>query len=93
LRGDFLPTVRALARFLGHDLGDGVLENIRQKSAFDAMQSEKFSNMHEIKEFKGFFRKGSVGSWKEQFTPEQDALFSAMIERRLAGTGLEFDYD
>jgi hypothetical protein len=49
--------------------------------------------MHEIEDFEGFFREGRVGSWRDQFTAQQDAWFSQVIAERLAGSGLDFDYE
>jgi len=85
--------VDRLARFVGHPLSARVIEEIRDRTAFGNMSSDDFSNMHEIEEFDGFFRKGTIGSWREQFTPAQSASFDALCKRRLHGWGLEFDFD
>lgn len=82
-----------LADFLGYRLSDEQLAEIERLTSFDVMKNDRFSNMHEIEDFEGFFRKGKIGSWKEQFTEEQDARFSRLIEERLGGTGLTFDYE
>jgi hypothetical protein len=88
---DFGTEVSKLAEFVGRPLGPGVLETIRSKTSFDAMHRDDFANMHEIEEFGGFFRKGAIGSWKEQFTPAQSAAFDELCQRRLRGSGLAFD--
>ena len=56
------------------------------------MQTTEFSNMHEIREFNGFFRRGQIGSWREQFTPAQSAAFDELYAERMAGTGLDFEF-
>ena len=59
--------------------------------SFGEMRNTEFSNMHEIREFNGFFRKGQIGSWREHFTPAQSAAFDELYTRRMAGIGLGFD--
>jgi hypothetical protein len=56
------------------------------------MQQEDFSNMHEIEELSGFFRKGQVGSWREQFSAAQNDFFNKLYNERMRGTNLEFDF-
>jgi len=90
---DFLGEVDRLARFLGRPLSPATLERIREKTAFGAMRSTDFSNMHEIREFTGFFREGRIGSWKEQFTPAESKTFDELCARRLGGSGLDFEVD
>ncbi len=90
---DFLGEVGKLASFLDYSISQGTLEKIRERTSFGAMSSTEFSNMHEIQEFTGFFREGRIGSWKEQFTKEQSEAFDELCARRLAGSGLEFDFD
>ncbi len=89
---DFNAQVSRLAEFLGHPLRPEVVETIHRKTSFREMRNTEFSNMHEIREFNGFFRKGQIGSWEEHFTPAQSAAFDELYTRRMAGTGLDFDY-
>jgi hypothetical protein len=90
---DFAGEVERLGRFLDHPLSPALLDKIARKTGFDEMVGTEFSNMHEIEEFGEFFRKGSVGSWKEQFTPSQSDAFDELYRRRMAGSGLDFDFD
>jgi len=89
---DFINQVDRLARFLDHPLPPNVLGTIREKTSFREMQTTEFSNMHEIREFNGFFRRGQIGSWREQFTPAQSAAFDELYAERMAGTGLDFEF-
>jgi hypothetical protein len=57
------------------------------------MKKDDFSNMHEIKEFQGFFRKGEIGSWKEQFTVIQNEEFDKLYAQRMESSGLDFDFE
>lgn len=93
LRHDFDTTVKRLADFLEYDLPPSLMDTIRQKTSFQVMKQDEFSNMHEIQELSKFFRKGQVGSWKDLFTEEQNERFDAHFNQRLAGTGLEFSFE
>ena len=90
---DFPAQLRRLVGFLGADPDERTLDTIEQLTRFDAMKTDRFANMHEIEDFEGFFREGRVGSWRDQFTAQQDAWFSQVIAERLAGSGLDFDYE
>lgn len=89
---DFAAQIDRLARALGHPLTPEVIDTIHRKTSFREMRETEFSNMHEIEEFDGFFRKAQIGSWSEQFTAEQSAAFDALYARRMAGSGLDFDF-
>ncbi|OPX36301.1 MAG: hypothetical protein B1H11_07715 [Desulfobacteraceae bacterium 4484_190.1] len=84
--------IKKIARFLGYPMSTELLGTIREKTSFQNMQQEDFSNMHEIEELSGFFRKGKVGSWRDQFTVAQSEFFDELYAERMRGTGLEFDF-
>ena len=93
LMNDFDAQVTRIARFLDYPMTPELLTSIRQKSSFQNMKRDSFSNMHEIEELgRGFFRKGTSGSWKDQFTVAQSELFDQLYSERMQGTGLEFDF-
>jgi len=89
----FEAELRKLAEFLGYDVDDSMIRKIQHDSTFETMQTKPFSNMREIKEFRGFFRKGSVGSWKKQFSAAQSELFHKVYARRMEGSGQSFDFE
>ena len=39
-----------------------------------------------------FLRKGQVGDWKNYFTPAQNERFNKDYAKRMADSGLEFDF-
>jgi hypothetical protein len=84
--------LRRLAAFLELPLSAELLETVRTKTSFQCMQRSEFSSMREIKEFGGFFRKGRIGSWREQFTAAQSREFGRIYARRMGGTGLDFEF-
>jgi len=92
LREDFDVTVGRIAAFLDYPLPPELMGTIREKTSFQAMKQDEFSNMHEIQELTEFFREGQVGSWKALFTEEQNERFDAHVRDRLKGSGLDFDF-
>ncbi|MCB1123429.1 MAG: sulfotransferase domain-containing protein [Verrucomicrobiae bacterium] len=92
LRLDYENQLRRIAQFLGYPMDDDMLQRILDQTSFSKMSRTRFSNMHEIRGFEGFFRKGKVGSWADQFTPEQSRRFDAVYAERMSGSGLEFNF-
>lgn len=90
---DFRGELRRLARFLEVELSDAVVSTIEERTAFNNMRQDRFSNLHDVVEMKHLYRKGSVGSWKEQFTVAQSDGFDEIYERQMRGTGLEFRFE
>lgn len=89
---DLEVEVKKIAQFLDFQICPDLLETIKKRTSFQTMQKDNFSNMHEIEELSGFFRQGRVGSWREQFTLSQNDFFDKIYNKRIAGTGLEFDF-
>jgi len=92
LKSDLGDQVARIAEFMGYRMTAELLEKVKDATSFEKMRVTEFSGMKEIEELGGFFRKGYVGSWREHFSPEQDEILNQIIEQRLAGTGLEFDF-
>ena len=90
LRQDLTGEIEKIMFFLGYPIDDNIVEKIIEKTTFHNMQKERFSNMHEIEELNGFFRKGKVGSWKDQFTTEQSKYFDQIYTEKTEKTGLKF---
>jgi sulfotransferase family protein len=82
-----------IEKYLGYILDAGTRELIVSKTQFATMQKDQFAGLKEIKEFKGFFRRGHIGSWKELFTPSQSEMFDEVYAERMKGSGLVFDFD
>jgi len=36
---------------------------------------------------------GEIGSWKDRFTVSQSEAFDRIYKQRMAGSGLEFDFE
>lgn len=85
--------IERLATFLEHPVSAELAESIRDRTAFETMKSDRFSNLSEIAELGDFFRKGKVGSWKEQFTASQTEAFDRAIAEKLGPRSLSFHYE
>lgn len=93
LKKNFDSELKNMAHFLGYTLTPEAIENIKKKTSFEYMKQDKFSNMNEIGGFEGFFRKGEIGSWKDQFTVAQNEQFDEMYAERMEASGLDFDFE
>lgn len=93
LKTNFDQEIEKLVAFLDYPLTDDVLEMIRRKTSFEHMKNDSFSNLQEISQLEGFYRKGQIGSWKDQFTVAQNEYFERVYAERMAGSGLEFMFE
>ena len=93
LRKAFDVELRKIANFLGYPLSPELAQQIADQTAFKNMKHNKFSNMNEAFDPESFFRKGVIGSWKDQFTVAQNEQFDALYAERMKDSGLTFDMD
>ena len=99
-----LPTaVAAIAKFMGYDLTQEVIEDIAKqsnvmkehpstKSPWD-FQLPYLGISNPLGVANPLLRKGVVGDWSIYFTQEQSAQFDAIYAERMKGTGLDFDFE
>ncbi|XP_074642992.1 sulfotransferase 1C4-like [Tubulanus polymorphus] len=95
---DHAGQIRHIGKFLGYDLSDDTVETIRNFTTFKKMSKNPMTNYTSIPEdidtsIVPFMRKGQVGDWKNHFTVAQNELMDMIINKKLAGTGLTFEYD
>ncbi|KAJ5327648.1 hypothetical protein N7452_008038 [Penicillium brevicompactum] len=84
--------IREIAQFLGIDLDNRTLEAITDQANFAIMKKSRFTGMADIKEAGEFYRKGRIGSWKEQFTVAQNDVFDKLYKSRMSDSGLDFEF-
>lgn len=89
LKKDTASVLRSIAAFLKIELSADKINEIVEGSNFQTMKSDDV--LGDVKEFNQFFRKGKVGSWKEQFTVAQNEFFDELCREKFAGSGLSFD--
>ncbi|KAL9987008.1 hypothetical protein ACROYT_G001242 [Oculina patagonica] len=87
-------TIQKIAKFIGKELSQEILEGIINQTSFNAMKKEENVNYTWLPGFKGeFIRKGQVGDWKNYFTEEQNKRLDFLYAEKMAGSGLEFEFD
>ncbi|XP_063864878.1 sulfotransferase 1A1-like isoform X1 [Scylla paramamosain] len=97
LKADIMLELRKLNEFLGTRLCEEKLEAVAQHTSFSSMKRK--GDNHE-KDFFGetkfnknetkasFYRKGTTGDWKHQFSPELQEEVDSWIEENVAGTDI-----
>lgn len=93
LKRDFDGELRKIAAYLGYELSEEVIDKIKDATSFSRMKTDRFSNHQEITQLEEFFRKGEIGSWKDQFTVAQSEAFDRLYAERMQGTGLDFEFE
>ncbi|CAI0378305.1 unnamed protein product [Linum tenue] len=79
--------VRKLASFLEKPFsldGDEEVEKVLWRSSLDRLKELEVPNAH-------FFRKGTVGDWKNYLTPRMAERIDQLTQFKLQGTGLSLD--
>ncbi|XP_056142654.1 sulfotransferase 2B1-like [Lampris incognitus] len=93
---DLPGAVRCFSDFLGRNLSEEAIQKIADHCCFDKMKTNRMSNYSLVSEEfmdsskSPFLRKGISGDWKNHFTPEQEANFSAIIRKEMEGEELVF---
>ena len=98
MKRDLSGTVAIIAKFIGQDIGQGLIDDIAEKSTFDNMKADNTVRLgypHELRSSEAtcFFRKGAVGDWKTYLTDEQSARIDKDCEEKLKPAGLIFDFE
>ena len=73
---------------------------IVENSTFQSMRDNPATNPDKIEmpvpavkpDAQPFLRKGTVGDWKNHFTPEQNAKFDAIYAEKMKDSELEFGF-
>eukprot|EP00058_Branchiostoma_floridae_P018005 XP_002603494.1 hypothetical protein BRAFLDRAFT_220182 [Branchiostoma floridae] len=90
MKKDFRSSVKTIAAFLEKELTDEHLNLILNSCSLESMRkalTESGTSRNTI------VRKGMVGDWKNHFSAEESARFDQKYRERMAGTGLEFDFE
>ncbi|KAG9335412.1 hypothetical protein JZ751_004734 [Albula glossodonta] len=96
---DLRGALGRFAKFLGKEFSQEVLDMVADHCQFKNMKNNTMSNYSLVpKEFMDsskspFLRKGVTGDWRNHFTPEQDARFSAVIKEEMKDTSCKFPWD
>nr|XP_060636540.1 sulfotransferase 1C1-like [Anolis sagrei ordinatus]XP_060636542.1 sulfotransferase 1C1-like [Anolis sagrei ordinatus] len=88
--------IKKVAKFLGIQLTDSLLNQIVQHTAFESMKGNPMANYRTLPDFimnhtvSPFMRKGLVGNWKEHFTVAQSERLDDAFAEKLRSSGLTF---
>ena len=99
MKKDLASNVRKVAKFLGKDVSDEMVEALVDHLSFKQMRNNPAVNKEERRKlglFTGegsFLRKGETGDWKNFFTDEMNRRMDEAIERHFEPIGLEFQYE
>lgn len=97
MKADYDTELKKLANFLDYPLSEELVEKIKKATSFTAMKNNDLTNMQNADDAtkkappKNYYRKGTTGTWGEQFTKEQSEQFDAWYEQRMKETGLAYD--
>ncbi|PIA27352.1 hypothetical protein AQUCO_07900005v1 [Aquilegia coerulea] len=88
--------VGKLASFVGKSLAnDGELDNVLWRSSFDRLKNLEVnktgSEPHTGLAYNSFFRLGTIGDWKNYFTPEMQQRLNQIANLKFEGSGLDLD--
>lgn len=86
MKQDLAAGVRDISNFFGYSLTEEQVQRIAEGSTFSAMKQKATDTHSSIGPV--IFRKGVVGDWKKNFTPEQSKEMDETFKARLAGTRL-----
>uniref|UniRef100_A0A8D2J0Q8 Sulfotransferase n=1 Tax=Varanus komodoensis TaxID=61221 RepID=A0A8D2J0Q8_VARKO len=88
--------IQKVAKFLGLELPELVLNKIVQHTDFKCMKANPMANYSTMPPvimdhgISPFLRKGTVGDWKEHFTVAQSERLDDIYAREMEGSGLTF---
>ncbi|XP_078614181.1 sulfotransferase 1C2-like [Branchiostoma floridae x Branchiostoma japonicum] len=90
MKKDFHSSVKTVSAFLEKELTDEHLALILNSCSLESMRK----TLAESDAWrKNVVRNGMVGDWKNHFSAEESARFDQKYRERMAGTGLEFDFE
>ncbi|NXG46845.1 ST1B1 Sulfotransferase, partial [Psilopogon haemacephalus] len=96
LKEDPRQEIAKVAKFLGQQLPEAVLDAITQHTSFEAMRDNPTTNYTMVPSHlmdhgvSPFMRKGTTGDWKNHFTVAQNERFDQDYMQKMSGTNLCF---
>ncbi|PIA27348.1 hypothetical protein AQUCO_07900002v1 [Aquilegia coerulea] len=88
--------VEKLASFIGRPFANNVeIENVLQKSSFERLKNLDVNKTGFVRHGgppnSSFFRLGTIGDWKNYFTPDMQERLDHIATLKLEGSGLDLD--
>ena len=91
MKKDVVKETRRVAKFLGRDFSDDVINEIVDSCSFRKLKDKRMKDVEQEKEGTGHYRKGVVGDWANHFTPEQSAYVDELYRAKMANIDLGFE--
>jgi len=95
MKRDLRAVISQLGSFLQIKVGKELIDRVIERSSFRNMAANKQTNLNWVPQRQGVpghFRKGGVGDWRNHFTAEQNKMYDALYLKKMAGSGLRFDF-
>ena len=92
MKTDLRESVEKLAAFLGHGLDKETVEQCTfgaMEKAVNKSWTDKFQKETDAR----FTQNGAAGDWRNHFREDQSARMDMLVAEKMAGTGLEYDYE
>ena len=99
MKKDLAPSVKKVAKFLGKDVNEEMVEALVDHLSFKQMRNNPAVNKEERRKLGlltgdgCLLRKGETGGWKNYFTDEMNRKMDEAIEEHFKPIGLEFEYE
>ncbi|CAH1254039.1 SULT1B1 [Branchiostoma lanceolatum] len=90
MKKDFRSSVKTIAAFLEKELTDEDLARVLTNRSLESMR-KKLAESDDWRKI--IVRKGIVGDWKNHFSAEESARFDQKYREKMAGSGLEFEFE
>ncbi len=82
MKDNVLKVVEKMAKFLGKNRSDEMLQSIALNCDFDRMKNEPLCNPSKFLSSDVFFRKGTIGEWRDIFSQEQAAYVDNLQSKK-----------
>ena len=94
MHADLGAVVRLVAAFLGRELGPDQVKNVVEHCSFKCMRANPMTNASSMPSNPGegqFLRNGTIGNWKEYFSPDQSARMDRWIVAHTCGAPMIYE--
>lgn len=96
---DLHGVIRRMSSFLGTELSPETVDRVADHCSFGNMKNNSMSNYSLVPQDimdsskSPFLRKGIAGDWRNHFSADQDAKFTAVIQQEMVGMKVRFPWD
>lgn len=95
MKADVKESIDSIAGFLGLHIDQDLAKRVIEQSSFSHMAKNKRTNfewLSQRNDVPGHYRAGKTGGWREYFSKKQSEELDSLFMKKMAGTGLRFDF-